>query len=385
MQHQLQPAGSDPARIVSDRADRGTREIAIAGRLTIANIAGLDNDLRTIAPGPDALVLDLGGVKRVDTAGAWIVHRLLRDWAAAGGPATLRSAPPGLGELIDRLSAADQPERMRREQADLLTRTLNNVGHYVVNAVATLGGFFAFLGVTLAVLARLVVHPRQWRFNAVVHQGEAVMVQALGIVGLMSFLVGLVIAQQGAVQLAQFGADVFTVNLIGRATMRELGVLMTAIMVAGRSGSAFAAQIGSMKLGEEIDAMRTIGLNPTEVLVAPRALALVLSMPLLTFFAVICALIGGGLFVYADLDMAPVQYVTRLQEVTPISDLWIALIKAPLFGGVIAITGCFHGMQVTGNAESVGERTTAAVVQSIFLVIVLDAFLAVFFTAVGWI
>jgi phospholipid/cholesterol/gamma-HCH transport system permease protein len=207
----------------------------------------------------------------------------------------------------------------------------------------------------------------------------------LGIIGLMSFLVGIVIAQQGAVQLRQFGAEVFTINLIGRLTFRELGVLMTAIMVAGRSGSAFAAQIGSMKLAEEVDAMRTMGVSPMEALVFPRVLATVILMPLLGFYASLVALVGGGLLTWIALDIPPATFISRLREVLPLTDIYSGLIKAPFFGLIIAIAGCFQGMQVQGNAEEVGLRTTAAVVQGIFLVIVLDAFFAVFFTEIGWI
>lgn len=382
----LVPAGQDPARVLRDTQEAGARRVRLGGRLTLANIEGIDKTLAQIGRGAETLEIDLSAVARVDTTGAWLVHRTMRDWSAdGGGAARVTGARPEVAALIERLGVADQPCRMRPDQGDELTRTLGRVGQYFIHTVEMLGGFLAFLGGTLLVLARSMVRPRRWRLNAVVHQAEAVMVQALGIVGLMSFLVGLVIAQQGAVQLKQFGADVFTVNLIGRATLRELGVLMTAIMVAGRSGSAFAAQIGAMKLGEEVDALRTIGLSPTEVLVVPRLLALIITMPFLAFFAAICALIGGGLFVYADFGMPPVSYVQRLQEVVPLTDFWITLVKAPVFGVVIAITGCYHGMQVSGNAESVGERTTAAVVQSIFLVIVLDAFFAVFFSALGWI
>ena len=228
-------------------------------------------------------------------------------------------------------------------------------------------------------------HPRRFRFNAVVQRFDVVGVRALGIIGLMSFLVGIVIAQQGAVQLRQFGAEVFTINLIGRSAVKELGVLMTAIMVAGRSGSAFAAQIGSMKLNEEVDAMRTIGVSPMEALVVPRVLATVLMMPLLGFYAAIMAIIGGGIFTWLSLDIPPITFVQRIREVVPETDLWQALIKAPVFGMIIAMAGCYQGLQVEGNAEDVGLRTTTAVVQGIFLVIVLDAFFAVFFTEIGWI
>ena len=200
----------------------------------------------------------------------------------------------------------------------------------------------------------------------------------------MSFLIGVVIGQHGAVQLRQFGAEIYTINLIGRITVRELGTLMTAIMVAGRSGSAFAAQLGTMKLTEEIDAMRTIGVSPVEALVIPRMMASIIMMPLLAFYAMIMAILGGGIFCWISLGIPPLTFVQRLQEVVPVTDLWVGLIKAPVFGFVIALVGCFQGMLVEGDAEQVGLRTTAAVVQAIFLVIVIDAIFAVFFTSVGW-
>jgi len=200
----------------------------------------------------------------------------------------------------------------------------------------------------------------------------------------MTFLIGIVIGQQGAVQLQQFGAEIYTINLIGRITVRELATLMTAIMVAGRSGSAFAAQIGTMKITEEIDAMRTIGVSPIEALVIPRMLASIIMMPLLAFWAMVMSLLGGGIFVWLVLEIPPLTYIQRLQEVIPITDLWIGLIKAPVFGFIIALTGCFQGMMVQGNSEEVGLRTTNAVVQSIFMVIVLDAVFAVFFSSIGW-
>jgi phospholipid/cholesterol/gamma-HCH transport system permease protein len=227
-------------------------------------------------------------------------------------------------------------------------------------------------------------HPRRFRFNAVVMRFEVVGIHALGIIGLMSFLVGIVIAQQGATQLRQFGAEVFTINLVGRSAMKELGVLMTAIMVAGRSGSAFAAQLGTMKLNEEVDAMRTIGVSPMEALVIPRVLATVLMMPLLGFYAAILAIVGGGIFCWLSLEIPPITYIQRIREVVPMEDLWQTMIKAPVFGMIIAMAGCYQGLQVKGNAEEVGLRTTTAVVQGIFLVIVLDAFFAVFFTAIGF-
>jgi phospholipid/cholesterol/gamma-HCH transport system permease protein len=233
-------------------------------------------------------------------------------------------------------------------------------------------------------LLTVIIHPSRLRVNAIIQRFEMVGLRALAIVGLMSFLIGIVIAQQGAVQLRQFGAEVFTVNLIGRLTFRELGVLMTAIMIAGRSGSAFAAQLGTMKITEEIDAMRTIGVSPIEALVIPRVLATVFMMPLLAFYSCIIAVTGGGLLCWAVLEIPPATYVDRLRDVTPLTDFYVGMIKAPVFGAIIAIAGCFQGLQVENNAEEVGLKTTAAVVQAIFLVIVLDAFFAVFFSSVGW-
>jgi phospholipid/cholesterol/gamma-HCH transport system permease protein len=200
----------------------------------------------------------------------------------------------------------------------------------------------------------------------------------------MSFLIGIVVAQQGAVQLRQFGAEIYTINLTGRLCLRELGVLMTAIMVAGRSGSAFAAQIGTMKLTEEVDAMRTIGVSPVEALVLPRILAAVLMMPLLGFYSSVVAIIGGATIAALSLGIPFFTFLLRIQEVVPMYDLWVCLVKAPVFGLIVAISGCYQGMQVKGNSEEVGLRTTMAVVQAIFMVIVLDAFFAVFFTNVGW-
>src|SRR5688572_14032952 len=214
-------------------------------------------------------------------------------------------------------------------------------------------GLLGFFGALLISTGNIIRHPRRFRFNAVVTRFDVVGVRALGIIGLMSFLVGIVIAQQGAVQLRQFGAEVFTINLVGRSALKELGVLMTAIMVAGRSGSAFAAQLGSMKLNEEIDAMRTIGVSPMEALVVPRVLSTVLMMPLLGFFAAMMALFGGGIFCWLFLDIPPVTFIDRIRDVVPMTDPYQTLIKAPVFGMIIATAGCYQGMQVEGDAEQV--------------------------------
>src|SRR5438067_613497 len=348
------------------------------GPLVIAKAADAE---RTIAAAPDGMTIDLAGVDRIDTVGAWVVYRAVRDRGAR-----LEGASPEVRSLIDQLAQADRPVRVRPETRGALLVLLAEIGAAIAETGQTLFGLVSFFGATLIGLGNVIRRPRRFRLNAVVQRFDVVGVRALGIIGLMSFLIGIVIAQQGAVQLAQFGAEVYTINLIGRITVRELGVLMTAIMVAGRSGSAFAAQLGTMKITEEIDAMRTIGVSPIEALVIPRIIAAVLMMPLLAFWAMLWSLIGGGLFCWLDpnLDTPPITYIQRLNEVIPNHDLWIGLIKAPVFGFIIALAGCFQGMQVRGTSEEVGARTTTAVVQSIFLVIVLDAVFAVFFSSIGW-
>jgi phospholipid/cholesterol/gamma-HCH transport system permease protein len=355
--------------------------LRFVGRLSIARISETERRLHELldtVEGP--LTIDLAKVGRIDTVGAWMVHRLLRD-----RPGThIVGASPDAERLIQEVAAADRSCDMRPAHEPFLTRELERLGRYMILAWVNLTAILGFIGLSMISAWNAITSRRGVRWGAVTVQMEQVGVNALGIIGLMSFLIGIVLAQQGAVQLRQFGAEIFVINLVGRATFRELGILLTAIMVAGRSASAFAAQIGSMKLAEEVDAMRTIGLDPIEVLVLPRTIALILMMPLLAFYASILAIIGGGLFTWISLDIPPATYVQRLREVVPMADFWIGMSKAPVFGAIIAIIGCHQGFKVSGNAESVGQRTTQAVVEAIFLVIVLDAVFAVFYSALGF-
>ena len=363
---------------INQKVEDGKCVLRFSGNLTLLRVRKLTEQLGEVEA--EQLVVDLSDVDRMDTVGAWLVHKLERDRGAK-----IVGASEDQQTLIDHVARADQPIKIKREYEPPLRQFVGEVGAAAQTSMATMVGLLGFFGALLISTGNIIRHPRRFRFNAVVQRFDVVGVRALAIVGLMSFLVGIVIAQQGAVQLRQFGAEVFTINLIGRSAVKELGVLMTAIMVAGRSGSAFAAQIGSMKLNEEIDAMRTIGVSPMEALVVPRVLATVLMMPLLGFYAAIMAIIGGGIFTWLSLDIPPITFVQRIREVVPMTDLWQALIKAPVFGMIIAMAGCYQGLQVQGDAEDVGLRTTTAVVQGIFLVIVLDAFFAVFFTEIGWI
>lgn len=368
---------AEVADFTEEKLSDGGSVLRFSGTLVIAAVNGLDTRLRELE-GP-VREIDLGGIDHIDTVGAWLIHRTARDHDAK-----ITGADNDATRLIEAVGAVDEETPLRVKRETSLIRFLTEVGSGVQVATTSFIRFLGFVGQVVKAGFILAANPRRFRIHAVVQHFDMVGVRALGIIGLMSFLIGIVIAQQGAVQLRQFGAEVFTVNLVGRLTLRELGILMTAIMVAGRSGSAFAAQIGTMKITEEIDAMRTIGVVPTEALVIPRVLAAVIMMPLLGIYASLMSLIGGGLLCWIILDIPPATFIQRLREVTPITDLWIGLIKAPVFGAIIAMCGCFQGMQVEGNSEQVGLKTTAAVVQAIFLVIVLDAFFAVFFSNIGW-
>jgi phospholipid/cholesterol/gamma-HCH transport system permease protein len=359
----------------TDRPDGSVYRVA--GALTITRAATTQREIDAMS---DPLTIDLSEIERMDTVGAWIVYRTVRD-----RDAKVIGASRDEVSLLKQVAEFDKPAQVHPEEKPSFIRVLTEIGEAMADMGRTLLGLLGFFGATLIGFANVIKRPKRFRVNAVVQRFDVVGVRALGIIGLMSFLIGIVIAQQGSVQLAQFGAEVYTINLIGRITIRELGTLMTAIMVAGRSGSAFAAQIGTMKITEEIDAMRTIGVSPVEALVIPRMIAAVLMMPLLAFWSMLLALIGGGVFVWLDLEIPPLTYIQRLQEVIPITDMWVGLIKAPVFGFIIALAGCFQGFQVQGNSEEVGTRTTTAVVQSIFLVIVLDAVFAVFFSSIGWV
>ena len=357
--------------------DDGGNVLVLSGPFLVSTIGQVDHDLRAL----DGQItkVDLSAISEIDTVGAWVACSISREFNA-----DLTGASPRAERLIEALKDTGSKEEIGAPRLPVFERVPEAIGQKMLNARKGVYGVVGFLGALLLSIGSLIRHPKRFRWLALVRQLELVGISALPIVGLMSFLIGIVIAQQGAVQLAQFGAETLTVNLVGRITLRELGVLMTAIMVAGRSGSAFAAQIGTMRLTEEVDAMQTIGISPMEALVVPRIMAAVLMMPLLGFYAAAVAIIGGPVVGQFMLGIPFWTFLSRIQDVVPIYDLWVGLLKAPVFGLIVALAGCYHGMQVKGNSEDVGLRTTMAVVTGIFAVIVIDAFFAVFFTKVGW-
>ncbi len=354
----------------------GTR-LVLSGQLTLAAIAPLERELAGL--GGAIAMIDLAGVDEIDTVGAWMVCRMAREHGAV-----ITGASAAAERLLNAVRGIDASGDTGPHRLPVWEGVPLFVGQQVYAGRAGIYKVIGFFGQILIGVASLVRHPSRFPIKALVHQMELVGVSALPIIGLMSFLIGIVIAQQGSVQLKQFGAEALTVNLVGRITLRELGVLMTAIMVAGRSGSAFAAQLGTMKLTEEIDAMRTIGISPIEALVIPRILASTFMMVVLGFYASVVAIVGGAVVGDLTLGIPFWTFLERIRDVVPEHDLWVGLIKAPVFGLIVALAGCYHGLQVRGNSEEVGRRTTMAVVSAIFTVIVLDAFFAVFFTELGW-
>jgi phospholipid/cholesterol/gamma-HCH transport system permease protein len=371
------------AWVDTEARDGGTAVIA-GGRWDVAASGVLDAALRALKlPRGEAIVIDLGQLERLDTAGAWLLHRTVRQLEAAGQRVELTNLEERHRLMLEQVAANDRPVPPPPSPPGALVRVVAHLGEATLEALAEGRHVLGFFGLLCSTIAMTVLRPWRLRVTPLVYQIEQVGLNALPIVGLISFLIGVVLAYQGAVQLQRFGAEIFVVNLIGVSVLREIGILLTAIVVAGRSGSAFAAQLGSMKLHEEVDAMRTLGLDPMEVLVLPRTLGLVIAMPLLAFFADIMGLLGGGLMSWAVLDIAPALFIERLNGAIGLWHFWVGIIKAPVFGMLIAMVGCMEGLRVEGSAESVGQQTTKAVVTSIFLVIVVDALFSIFFATVG--
>ncbi len=332
-----------------------------------------------------AMSLDFSGVTQLDTAGAWAIASFQAAEKAKGREVRIENATEAQTLLLQTVvEAMPSPRKRRRrlphhEAGDLLFDVGKSVSVFAVGLGHTIG----FLGLVLTRLATTALHPSRLRFTALAHHMQQAGLNAVPIVGLMGFLIGIVLAFQGASQLEQFGAEIYVVDLISISMLRELGILLTAIIVAGRSASAFTAAIGSMKMREEIDAMRVLGLDPIELLVLPRVLALLFMLPILGFVANMAGLLGGALMAWIDLGISPAMFRTQLAANTAVSHALVGLSKAPIFAMIIGLVGCYQGLQVEGNTDSLGSRTSRSVVVAIFLVIVVDAVASIFFSIWG--
>jgi phospholipid/cholesterol/gamma-HCH transport system permease protein len=361
----------------------GSFVFAAAGQWLVATAAELDRRLRAIhIPRDKKITLDLAGIERLDTAGAWLLLRTEHELAARGNVVEFRNLRANLAPLFDQVRAGGMltPARHPRPAHHTLVGFLERIGRVSLGLFGRAFSLLSFFGVICVTVGRVLFHPGRLRMTPLVAQMEQTGVNAVPIVSLLSFLIGVVLAYQGADQLRRFGAEIYTVNLLGVGILRELGVLMAAIIIAGRSGSAFTAQIGTMRVNEEIDAMRTIGLDPVEVLVVPRLFGLMLTLPMLTLCANLLGILGGAVMAWVALGITPQQFTLQLRSALYPWTFWIGLIKAPFFAFIISLTGCYEGFQVARSAESVGRLTTLSVVEAIFLVIVADAAFSIVFS-----
>jgi len=358
--------------------------LALAGGWTVETGRAAElraEDLVGAASGAKRATIDLGGVEHLDTAGAWIIDRAQAQLTASGAAVVYSRARPEHKILLQEAHyrAFDSSPRPRPHP---LLEILSDIGESVSGAGADLVAGLSFLGRLVAAIAAGFVDPRRLRITPIVFHLEAFGFRSVPIIVLINFLVGAIVAQQGIYQLQRFGATVYAVDLIGILILRELGVLLTSIMIAGRSGSAITAEIGSMKMREEIDALKVMALDPIGVLIVPRTLALVLALPMLTFLADIAALFGGILVVWAYGGVSPETFLARLQNSIDFSTFAIGLIKAPFMALAIALIASVEGFGVQGSAESLGRKVTESVVKSIFIVIVIDGLFAMFFAAI---
>jgi phospholipid/cholesterol/gamma-HCH transport system permease protein len=335
------------------------------------------------ARGSATAVIDIAGIEELDTYGAWLIERLLRGCSSSGLTTQIAGKPERFRDLIEAVHDTNADPVAKSKRHGPIGSALEAIGRAFPQFGADLVSFAEMLGALSAATVRVLLNPRRFRMTSAVHHLDRVGWQALPIMLLISFLIGAIIAQQGIFHFRKFGADVYVVDLVGILILREIGVLLIAIMAAGRSGSSYTAELGSMKMREEIDALRTMGLDPVEVLMVPRVLALVIALPILAFLGSLAALYGGGLVAWLYGGMSPDIYIARLQEAVSVNHFKVGIIKAPFMALVIGIIACSEGLRVKGSAASLGLQTTTSVVKSIFLVIVLDGLFAVFFASIG--
>lgn len=361
------------------------RSLVLRGDWTIAGIGKVDTRLRALAAsGQGEVDVDVSALGALDTAGAFVIDRTVQALSAA--KAVYRGASDEALSLLEQAREVasrkdDEPQEVEAGHGfvDMLERVGRSVVHGLEEAAATL----SFLGATTVSVGRVVTRPAKMRWTALVSVMEDSGLDAVPIVAFLSFFVGMVMAFIGATSLAELGASIFVVESVGFGLLRELSGVLVAIIIAGRTNSAFTAQIGAMKMRQEVDAMTTLGLDPMDTIVAPRVLAMVIMLPVLTFVGMLAGL-GGAIAVCGlVLDISPTVFFNRMQEFVPISQFWIGMSKAPIFGLAIALIGCRQGLQVGGSVQSLGEHTTRSVVQAIFAIIVIDAVFAIIYMEMG--
>lgn len=362
--------------------------LCIQGNWTLDNFAALEKLLNRYKKQPlsEKNSLDTSRLGMLDTVGASTLIQLLGHENTRQLLLADSMLPAEKKALIHTVAQALEltTPPVQKKKSGVMGRFFGQIGVSIVAVWQQFISLLGFAGLTLEALFRLLWHPRQWRFTSVVAQVQSSGLNAVPIVMLLTFMVGAVIAFLGATVLAEFGASVYTVHLVAFSNLREFAILLTSILMAGRTASAFTAQLGSMKVNEEIDAIKASGLNPVYLLVIPRVLALLVALPILTFLGMLSGILGGLAVCTLSLGISPVMFMDIISENVEVRHFWIGISKAPIFAFVIAVVGCHEGFKVSGSAESVGEHTTSSVVQCIFLVILLDALAALFFMEMGW-
>ena len=361
-------------------------ELRPAGSWTASNAVALERLSNDIAPKLDraaAVKVDIAGVRELDTLGAWLLEKMSRRATAAGRRADIVGIAENYAGLIDEVRQVNRQTPAPVQARNPVVAKLQDIGRATIGSKEDIAAFLQMLGALCFAILGVLRHPRSLRLTSLTYQLYRVGWQAIPIVVLITFLIGAIIAQQGIFHFRKFGADSYVVDMVGILVLRELGVLIVAIMVAGRSGSAYTAELGSMKMREEIDALSTMGLDPVEVLMLPRILALIFALPILSFIGAMAALYGGGLVAWFYGGMGPAIFLARLHDAVSVTHFEVGIIKAPFMALVIGIVACSEGLRVKGSAESLGKQTTTSVVKSIFLVIVLDGLFAVFFASIG--
>jgi len=368
--------------ITTSTASDGLK-VTASGTWTIAYAGELEALVEHV-PAAERAAIDVGAVDRLDTFGAWLLERLLRKSRDGGGSAELTRVPERFNELLHEVGGANRQPAPEPERRTGVVAWIERIGEGSIAFFIELYYLTGLFGALMMAAGRAIVRPRLSRLTSIVHHLDRVGFQAIGIIVLITFLIGAIVSQQGIFNFRRFGAEDYVVNLLGILVLREIGVLLVAIMVAGRSGSSYTAELGSMKMREEIDALHTMGVDPADVLVLPRVTALVIAMPILTFIGSMSAMVGGGIVAWFYGGMSPEIFISRLRDAVSMHDFWIGIIKAPVMALIIGIVACAEGMRVKGSAESLGLQTTASVVKSIFMVIVLDGIFAMFFSMIGW-
>jgi phospholipid/cholesterol/gamma-HCH transport system permease protein len=375
-----------PSPLLTATPSGDVLELRPAGSWTAANVTTLEALSDAVTPQLDrstSVKMDMAEVRELDTLGAWLLEKISRRATSAGHLTEVVGVADNYAGLIEEVRQVNRHNPSPPPAPNPVLVKVNEIGRSASGATEDLTVFLQMLGSLFLALVGVLRRPRSLRVTSLVYQLYRVGWQAIPIVVLITFLIGAIIAQQGFFHFRKFGADSYVVDMVGILVLRELGVLIVAIMVAGRSGSAYTAELGSMKMREEIDALSTMGLDPVEVLILPRVIALVCALPILSFIGSLAALYGGGLVAQFYGGMGPAIYIARLHDAVSVTHFEVGIIKAPFMALVIGIVACSEGLQVKGSAESLGKQTTTSVVKSIFLVIVLDGLFAIFFASIG--